>query len=118
MKKETGVAGEFPVVCLCLLALTVLLFSYLGSVKLIQQKETLGQIARKYILIMETFGYLGQQDRQNLMVELEEMGLEQISLAGTSTSQRNYGDEVALIIRGVLEDGTRVVEERYSTAKN
>ena len=118
MRKEKGVAGEFPVVCLCLLALTVLLFSYLGSVKVLQQKETLGQIARKYLLIMETMGYLGQQDRQNLMVELEEMGLEQISLAGTSTCQRCYGDEIVLSIQGVLEDGHRVTEKRFSTAKN
>ncbi len=118
MRKEKGFAGEFPVVCLCLLAMTMLLSAYLNSAKLIRQKEAVGQIARKYILRMETVGMLTEEDRQRLLLELEGMGLAQISLDGTTMCQSFYGDEIILIIRGVLGDGYEIKESRSSTTKH
>ncbi len=118
MRKEKGFAGEFPVVCLCLLAMTMLLSAYLNSAKLIRQKEAVGQIARKYILRMETMGMLTEQDREKLLVELEEIGLTQISLNGTTMYQSFYGDEIILRIRGVLGDEYEIMESRSSTTKH
>ena len=50
MKKEKGNVGEFMSVCICMLLLTVLLAAYMDSVRLIDEKTEINQIARRYIL--------------------------------------------------------------------
>lgn len=117
MRKETGNVGDLIAVSLCMLAMTVLLTNYMDCVRLVQQKMEVGQIARKYILRMETFGFLSDADRLKLCVELDDAGVEDVQLAGTTTWQVSYGEEIILQIRGELRNGYEFTEKKVSTAK-
>ena len=103
--------------CLCMLAMTVLMLSYMDNVNLIFQKAAVGEIARKYILRMETVGGLTEADRTALLQELDELGVTEDTLEGTS-GRADYGESVELHIRGKLEGEYEFEEKRVSTAKN
>ena len=70
-KKEAGNVGEILTIGLCILALTALMISYMENVQLIAKKAEVGQLARCYLLKMETVGYLAAQDQTQLTAELE-----------------------------------------------
>jgi hypothetical protein len=116
-RKEKGLVGNLLATCICILGMTVMAVAYMSSAGLVFQKAAVGQVARKYILRMETTGGLSQTDRANLLAELKELGVSQISLDGTST-QASYGEPIALHIRGRLENQYVVEEKRVSTSKN
>lgn len=117
MKKEKGNIGDLMAAGLCILAMTVVMMAYLESARLLQQKTAIGQIARKYILRMETLGTLGDADRSALFRELEEAGATRLSLEGTTTWQAGYGEPIVLQIRGMLGDASEFTERRVSTSK-
>ena len=117
MRKERGSVGDLMAVGLCVLAMAVMVFSYLDSVRFIQQKMEVGQLARKYILRMETVGMLGSEDEAKLCQELSEIGVTDLNLSGTTTWQVGYGEEIVLQIRGKLGGEYDFAEKRVSTAK-
>ena len=110
MKREEGSIGDLMAAGLCMLAMTVVMLSYLESARMIQQKTAAGQIARKYILRMETVGTLTDADRAALWGG--------ITLDGTTTWQVDYGEPVVLQIQGTLGSGYEFTEKRVSTAKH
>lgn len=118
MKKRKGNIGDFMSAGLCLLALTAVMVAYMGSARLIQKKTEVNQIARKYILRMETMGMLTDADRTALYKELEAAGVTQIRLDGTTLWQVHYGEPIQLQIRGKLENRYEFTEKRVSTAKH
>ena len=91
MKKEKGTVADLMAAGLCMLAMTVVILSYMGNVGLIRQKEQVSQIARKYILIMETQGALTDSDRTALVMELELVGVTDLQLDGTTVAPVGYG---------------------------
>ena len=117
MKKESGTIGDLIAIAMCMLAMTILMTHYMGSVRIIQQKMEVSQIARKYILRMETMGRLTEEDRELLCKELTDVGVEALQLEGTTTCQVTYGEEVVLLIQGELGNGYDFTEKRVSTAK-
>lgn len=135
MGRERGTVAELLTTGILVLAMTVLMGSYLESVKLLSRKEDVNQLARKYILRMETVGYLTGEDRTSLEQELTRIGVTGINLAGTTMSETGYGSVIRLNIRGSLsgktiDAGTDFIngvfsdqsysfqETRTSTAKN
>ena len=118
MKKEKGNIGDLMITGICILAMTVVMLAYLESVSLIHQKTEVGQLARKYILRMETVGYLTASDRTGLCQELELVGVTGIQLEGTTLNEVNYGEPISLFIKGQLEGKYDFEEKRVSTAKN
>lgn len=94
------------------------MMSYMQNVSLIQQKSKVDQIARKYILRMETVGYLNVSDHALLCQELEEAGVTELELEGTTLQEVTYGEVIALRIRGKLEGAYEFDEKRVSTAKH
>lgn len=118
MKKEEGNIGDLIATGFCLLAMTVVMMTYLYNAGLIQQKAEVSQIARKYILRMETVGMLTDADSLALYEELEAAGISQIRLTGTTTWQVEYGEPIILQIRGRLKNGYEFTEKRVSTAKH
>ncbi len=117
MTREEGSIGDLLAAGLCMLAMTVLLLSYMGNVQMIYQKTAISQIARKYILRMETIGSLTEADRVLLMQELETVGVTEPKLDGSSLESVGYGNPVILLIRGKLEGEYDFEEKRVSTAK-
>lgn len=118
MRKQKGNMGDLLFSGICILAMTVVMLSYLENVALIHQKEEVGQLARKYILRMETVGYLTTSDKTALCQELETMGVTGINLEGTTVNAVSYGAPIVLYIDGMLEGKYAFKEKRVSTAKN
>lgn len=118
MKKCKGNIGDLLTVGICILAITVMMLSYLENVSLIQQKTQVNQIARKYILRMETVGYLNEADRVLLLGELGEAGVTEPGLDGTTLREVAYGEQITLRIQGKLEGVYAFDEKRVSTAKH
>jgi len=118
LKRDEGSVGELMAAGLCILAMTVVMMAYLENARLIQQKMEVSQIARKYILRMETVGTLAEEDRIALCEELEAVGVTQVQLDGTTLVQVGYGEPLVLQIQGKLGDEYDFTEKRVSTAKH
>ena len=118
MKQEKGSIADIMSAGICMLAMTVLMLAYMDNVWLIHRKAEVSQIARQYILKMETVGYLTEEDRIMLGRELDKAGVTELELAGTTMSPVTYGDIITLEIRGKLEGEYDFEEKRISTAKN
>lgn len=117
MRKEKGNIGDLMAAGVCILLMTILLVSYIDSVRMINDKAEINQIARKYILRMETEGVLTETDRLALYKELAEAGAADISLEGTTVVRVGYGEALTLYIRGKLGGVYAFEEKRVSTAK-
>ena len=118
MKKETGNIGNLLMTGICILAMTIVMAVYLDCTELIRQKGQVSQLARRYILKMETTGCLEAGDRGRLLLELEEIGATQIDLTGTTLNQAPYSAPVTLKIQGKLGGKFTFEEKRVSTSKN
>ncbi len=118
MKKQRGNVADMMSAGICILAMTVVMLAYMDNVSLIHQKTEVGQLTRKYILRMETVGYLTPSDRTALQQELTSLGVTEISLEGTTLHEMSYGSPIALKISGRLKGEYAFEEQRVSTAKN
>lgn len=116
--KDDGNMGEFCSTMICILALITLMMAFLDCMALVNCKTAVGQIARNYILRMETVGYLNKADEDLLKKELAECGVSEVSLLGTTRKQVNYGSEIKLHIQGKIKGEYHIEEIRLSTAKN
>lgn len=117
MKKEAGNVGDFMAACICMLMMSALLLSYMDSVRLIDRKTEINQIARKYILKMETVGMLTEPDKSALLEELAAAGASEVRLEGTTVHRVGYGSAIVLHISGKLGGTYEFDEKRVSTAK-
>lgn len=118
MRKREGNVGDLLITGICILAMTVVMLTYMDSVELLQQKSQVGQLARKYILRMETVGYLTAEDKTALTQALFDLGVTEIDYADTTLSQVSFGEPITLRIRGNLKGEYAFEEHRASTAKN
>lgn len=117
VKKEKGSVGDIAAAGICMLAMTVLALAYMESASLLYQKAAVTQLARKYILRMETVGELRTEDRLMLQAELEELGVTDITIEGTS-DKVEYGAPIELVISGRLRGKYEFREKKVSTAKH
>lgn len=118
-----------------MIAMTVLMLAYTGSIQLLNSKSQIDQIARKYILRMETVGYLTGNDCLEMTQELTALGATELDYTGSTLNQVDYGATITLVIRGKIPGMTVVAdsdlfgttqkitlyefeERRISTAKN
>lgn len=118
MRREQGSIGDMMAAGLCMLAMAAIMIAYMGNAGLVNRKAAVDQVARKYILRMETAGRLTEADRTALLQELEELGLEAPELTGTTMEPVGYGQPIALRIRGILEGRYEIEEKKVSTAKH
>ncbi len=118
MRKQEGNISQLLATGFCILAMTVVMLSYMGNVALIQQKTAVSQLARKYILRMETVGYLTEQDKTALRQELMEIGVTEVDFSGSTLRETTYGAPIVLRIGGKLKEKYELEEQRVSTAKN
>lgn len=117
-KKESGNVGEILAMGLCILALTAVMISYMDNVQLIAKKAEVGQLARCYLLKMETVGYLTPPDQIQLTKDLEKLGMTGIDYEGSTLNPAGYGNDVILQIHCRLGEAYEINEKRVSTAKN
>ena len=117
LKKSRGSIGDVMPMGLFVICMAVVFVSFADCVRVVNVKSSVSQISKRYILRMETVGYLDQADRDTLLNELRSAGLCEISLGNTDTAEVGYGNPVKLEIRGYTEDGYEISEYRASTAK-
>ena len=104
-KKEAGSIIENMLVALVGMVLTTaFLVIIFGAFASISDKWRMNQVAREYMLLMETEGYLTAEDKAELIKELEECGLYNISLSGTTVSEVGYGNRIYLKISGTYDN--------------
>ena len=113
-----GSVGDVMPMCVFVICIAFVMISFADCVRLINVKSSVSQISRQYILRMETYGYLTDNDRQGLMRSLSETGLTGVSLAGTDTSEVGYGNEIKLYIDGFTEDGYEIQDFNCQVSVN
>lgn len=102
-RNQNGTILDILSVFIMVIALSVLMIGYLNTMRLLQQKEDINQIARKYILRMETIGYLKNADRVELVQDLTALGITEIDLTGTTLADVGYGNPITLSIQGNIK---------------
>lgn len=102
---------------LLLIAMMAVMISFMNCVHMLQTKGDVSQIARKYLLVAETEGFLSEGMRQNMTNELIKLGVKEIDLSGTTDSRIGFGETVTVSIRGKIGDKYEISEIRTSTAK-
>lgn len=100
--REKGSIADVLTAGICIFAMTIIMAAYLGSIRLFYKKADIRQIARKYILSMETNGYLTEDDRQNLEAELTQLGVEKLDLSESTLQKVTYGSFIRLVIKGEI----------------
>lgn len=118
MRKEKGSIGDFLAVGIWMLFLSLLMIRYMDSVGVIQEKEQVNQLARQYILRMETVGCLTAQDQSSLLNSLQQMQVTEVNLEGTTFGSVGYGEMIALRVQGKLRGEYGFEVKMFSTAKN
>ncbi len=116
--RDEGNVADVMVTGIFVLAMAVVMLSFLENIQMIQQKADVDQIARRYILRMESEGGLTGEDKILLVDELEQMGVTQISLNGSTMAEAGYGTAIELHIHGFLGGEYEFHETRVSTAKH
>lgn len=87
---------------ICVLAMTVIVLGYLGCIGLLERKAAISQVVRKYLLRMETIGYLTEDDSLALEAELTELGATELDFAGSTLNEVEYGTKIVLKIKGKI----------------
>ena len=133
LTKADGNVLDFITGMITILAISVIVMVSFSYTELLNKKLEVSQIARRYILQMETRGYLESMSEQQLYEDLQRVGMKNIDLSGTTRQSVVYGEKIMLCISGELEGimlkgnfwtsgfgKTRyhVEEKRMSTAKN
>ena len=113
-KRDGSIMENMIVMLLELVVVCAFIVIIFGAFSGISDKWGMRQVAREYILIMETEGYLNTSDQQSLRLELEGYGLHHISLSGTTTSEVDYGDRIYLSISGTYDDNILAFAEGIS----
>ena len=115
--RQEGSIGDLLSALLCILAMITVMVTFMDCVALVNRKTMVGQIARNYVLKMETVGYLTTADEEALLLELSRLEIGEVSLEGTTRTPVEYGAEITLRIRGRIGDND-FEETRVSTAKH
>lgn len=115
--RDRGNIGDVMPMGIFVICIAIVFASFADCVRVVNIKSAVSQISRRYILRMETVGYLTPEDRNGLLEELSYAGLEEISLGNTDISEVGYGNSIKLEINGVTEEGYEIAEYRTSTAK-
>lgn len=101
-RKDKGILDQFIPAIVVIVLLAVLWTGSMISASNIDRSSDIQQVARTYLLKMEADGCLTPGNRTLLLAELEALDMEQIDLTGTSLTDVGYGNQVRLVIRGVV----------------
>lgn len=88
---------------LTIVALAVMLVFFTGWMANLSARDYVYQLSRRYILQMETEGFLSSTLESSLRADLADAGMSNISLSGTTTSEVEYGNVIFLRITGDLD---------------
>lgn len=96
MKKRKGMVDKFLGLFIGILATVAVVVSYLDVIKVVTLKEEFAQLGRKYMLDMETVGYLTTASKTEFQQLLQDKGATDIDFTGTTMSEPGYGNPIYL----------------------
>lgn len=108
MKRKRRGFEEFFAAPVILLFLFAVVFYFVNLTADMDKSRQLNLVLRRYTMLMETKGCLTVSDRDQLVLELEELGAGNIRFNGNPVEKVGYGDAVVLSISGELEAGSIV----------
>lgn len=102
LTKKPGIGNFISCTITILIIMAVMMFSIItySNLNLAIRK---GRIERSFVMQMEAEGYLSPSARDALTRQLTDMGVEQISYAGTTMSPVGYGNIVVLSVTGRIK---------------
>ncbi len=98
MKKRSGSVADILSTLLVILAAAIVMSAFLSIMRLASIHEEVKQLARKYMLEMETVGYLSAGSCTQLEHQLMDIGVINIDFNGTSFDEVTYGAPISLNI--------------------
>lgn len=99
-KKDKGMLDQFLPAIVVIVLLAVLWTGSMITASNINRSNDIQQVARTYLLQMETDGYLTEENKGLLLNDLAALDMINIDLTGTSFTDVSYGNQVRLVIRG------------------
>lgn len=118
MRKDKGNLVNLFTPILTIMALAVILIFFTGWMANLSARDNVYQISRRYMLRMETTGCLDPALESSLKTDLENAGMSNLSLAGTTTSEVDYGNVIVLKISGDLDINAYSMTGFLKLAKN
>ena len=98
MKKRKGSIVDILPSMIMVIAAVMLIMVFFDLYQILSLNEDVKQIARKYMLTMETMGYLDPPNQTTLVQELSDLQVTDIDLTGSTMSDAGYGNAVYLQI--------------------
>lgn len=115
--KARGNIGDIVMMGIAVIAMLAVMIGFIDCVDVLQRKATISQLARKYILVAESNGYLPGYECESLIRELESNGVTDVDVSGSTLYRAEYGQAVTVCIKGKINDKYEFTEKRMSTAK-
>ena len=105
LQYEEGSSAFMSFLPLLVVTISVALIAiqYIGFIRELEYKEAINMIMRKYIIRMETVGYLTEEEELNIKSELQDIGMENIDLLGSTTDEVEYGETIYLYVKGNIQ---------------
>lgn len=103
LKKKKGIIDDIGIPLLAIVAMFIMLMAFILSNKDSNKINEVDSIIRDYTLSMESKGYLDTESRNELIRDLQDLGVSNINLAGTTTSKVGYGKRIHLVVNGQVE---------------
>ncbi|MDR0949433.1 MAG: hypothetical protein LBM69_07975 [Lachnospiraceae bacterium] len=100
--KSKGNLVDILPVGIAILSISIVMMSFLCAIQLVSVKTQAHQIARNYMLRMETAGYLAAYDQAALIQQLENLGIQTPDFSGSTMHEVSYGNQITLHIRGKI----------------
>lgn len=94
--------GFLPILMVTIFV-ALIAIQYIGFIRELEYKEAINMIMRKYIIRMETVGYLTEEEELNIKSELQDIGMENIDLLGSTTREVEYGETIYLYVKGNIQ---------------
>ena len=101
-QKDKGMLEHFLPALVTIVFMGILWFGSMVTASNIDKSSALNQVTRKYMLRMEADGYLTQENKNAMVLELQTLGVEGVDLTGTSLTDVGYGNQVTLNVKGTL----------------
>lgn len=104
VKKEAGNAAVTRLLALIIVIIAAALITvqYAGNTKILNTKDEISLIMRKYIIRMETNGFLTDTDKKAMSEELKAAGMTTVDFTGTTTDEVQYGEIIYLRVKGSI----------------
>jgi len=117
LKKKEGNVIDYSIVFIALLVSFFIILVSMDITKLRSDENDIDNIGRRYLLVLETKGYLPTEEQTSLINELQGVGVTNINIVGTTTSKVGYGNDVFLKVVGNKKIKDYSVDSKLSFEK-